>query len=210
MFSQALTKFLFVFLSLSLAPGVFTSVSEAKSAEAKKEEPKEGGKEGEPGDGASEGTESQKKQQNEAAELQTRVQALQAKIKTKEETITKLIEEKNHSKDPVQTKEIIGQMVTEHKEMGKMIEEYEQNRSLLRYRYPEKGYKGVRAYERLEVKPLEQMENQMSVESKLKRNIKTMQSQFGSANNNDAKKKKSSGREETLAPSLTEPIVIKK
>lgn len=207
MFSQAVTKFVFVVFTAILVPGTCAFASEKK--EEKKEVKKEELKEGEQSP-TSEGTESQKKQQNEATELQTRVQALQAKIKTKEETIAKLIEEKNHSKDPAQIKEIIQQMVVEHKEMAKMIEEYEQSRSLLRYRYPEKGYKGVRAYERLEAKPLTQMENQMSVEAKLKRNIKTMQSQFGSANNKEVKKRKSSGREETQAPSLTEPIVIKK
>jgi hypothetical protein len=210
---QALVKILSFSLALSLSHGIVAHANEAEKKEPKKEEKKEekGGekKEGEAKEGGeSEVNESQKKQANEAAELQTRVQALQAKIKTKEENITKLIEEKNHSKDAEEIKNIIKEMVTEHKEMGKMIEEYEQNRSLLRYRYPEKGYKGVRTYERMEVKPLEQMENQMSIESKLKRNMKTVQSQFGEAAKTP--KKKRAGKEETVAPSLTEPIVIKK
>ncbi|MBK9323031.1 MAG: hypothetical protein IPM97_08860 [Bdellovibrionaceae bacterium] len=155
-------------------------------------------------------TESQKKQLNEAAELQTHVQALQAKVKTKEENIKRLVEEKSRSTDAAKIKEIIQEMVKEHREMGKMIEEYEQNRSLLRYRYPEKGYKGVRTYERMEVKPLEQMESQISLEAKLKRNMKTLQSQFGSNTDKNVKKKKNPETQGHSAPGLTEPIVIQK
>ncbi len=157
-----------------------------------------------------EATDAQKKQLSEAAELQTRVQALQAKVKSKQENIKKLIEEKSHSSDAAKIKEIIQELVKEHREMGKMVEEYEQSRSLLRYRYPEKGYKGVRTYERMEVKPLEQMENQMSIEAKLKRNMKTLQSQYGSSVDKNGRKKKTPEGPGNSAPTLTEPIVIQK
>lgn len=202
---QALSKILIVVLSLNLCVvGVVFASSE--TTEAKSEKPAEG-------EAAAEGevTESQKKQMNEAMELQSKVQALQAKIRSKEESINKLIEEKSRTKDPDKVKEIISEMVTEHKEMSKMIEEYEQNRSLLRYRYPEKGYSGTRSYERMEVKPLDQMENQMSVEAKLKRNLKTVRSQYGEpADVKNLKKKKPGQKRETEAPSLTEPLVIQK
>lgn len=208
MFFQVTAKSLLVFLSFCVLGSVAFANEKAEKKEAKVEEKKEGETPAEGEEGAA--NETQKKQQNEANELQTRVQALQAKVKTKEEAITKLIEEKNQTKDPERIKEIIQQMVVEHKEMGKMIEEYEQNRSLLRYRYPEKGYKGVRTYERMEVKPLEQMESKMSVEAKLKRNMKTVHSQFGLSIEKNRKKKKGDGKNENLAPSLTEPIVIQK
>ena len=124
--------------------------------------------------------------------------------------INKLIQEKNNIKDAARVNDIIAEMVAEHKEMSKMIIEYEQNRSLLRFRYPEKGYSGTRAYERMEVKPLDQMENQTSVEVKLKRNLKTVRSQYGELVENKTKKKKSVQKREVEAPSLTEPIVLQK
>ena len=207
MFSQALSKL----LSVTLVLGLFHTIPSFAN-EAKPEEKKEEKKEGEHAAGGAEGevTEAQKKQLNEAQELQSKVQALQAKIKSKEDSINKLIQEKNHVKDAARVNEIISEMVTEHKEMSKMIVEYEQNRSLLRYRYPEKGYTGSRSYERMEVKPLDQMENQMSVEAKLKRNLKTVRSQFGEPAENKNKKKKASQKKEAQAPSLTEPIILQK
>jgi hypothetical protein len=212
MFSQAMFKIVFTFVVVALVHhGSPAFANEEKAAEKKEEKKEEGGekKEGAQG-GEGDVTESQKKQMNEAAELQARVSALQAKVKSKEESISKLIEEKNHEKNPEKVKEIIAEMVTEHKEMTKLIEEYEQNRSLLRYRYPEKGYKGVRSYERMEVKPLEQMENQMSVESKLKRNMKTVHTQYGVNEDKEFKAKRKSKQKGDEAPSLTEPIVIQK
>ena len=179
---------------------------------AKKEEPKEEGAQAEKGAAEDTMSESQKKQLNEASELQAKVQALQAKVKSKEEAIHKLIEDKEETNDPEKVKEIITQMVAEHKEMTSLAHEYEQQRSLLRYRYPEKSSKGGRTYERLEVKPLEQMESQMSIEAKLKRNLKTVHSQFGEQEKADHKKKAQDKKNQkgAQAPSLTEPIVIEK
>jgi len=205
MYFQALSKILNAALATSLTLGVAVVYAN----EAKTEPHKEAAAEGAAPEGQE--TETQKKQTSEATELQSKVQALQAKIKSKEDNINKLIEEKNHVKDAARVSEIISEMVKEHKEMSKMIEEYEQNRSLLRYRYPEKGYSGGRSYERLEVKPLDQMENQMSVEAKLKRNLKTVHSQYGTTTDSKSPKKKKPGQKrEAEAPSLTEPLVIQK
>lgn len=205
MFSQALSKVLVIAMFAVVSHPFMALAKDAPPAESEKKE------EGAKAEGAeAEVSEAQKKQMSEAMELQTKVQALQAKIKSKEESINKLIQEKNHTKDAARVKEIISEMVSEHKDLSKMIVEYEQNRSLLRYRYPEKGYSGGRAYERMEVKPLDQMENQMSVEAKLKRNLKTVRSQYGEPAETKAKKKKSGQKKEAEAPSLTEPIVLQK
>ncbi len=204
MFSRAALKVFVAILVLGLVHGVTAFASEPKK-EGKNEEV--GSAEAGP---ESDVSESQKKQMSEAMELQGKVQALLARVKSKEEAINKLIELKNQTNDAAKVKEIIAEMVAEHKEMSKMIEEYEQNRSLLRYRYPEKGYSGTRNYERMDVKPLDQMENRMSVEVKLKRNLKTLRSQYGESAEAKASKKKKALKKETDAPSLTEPIVLQK
>jgi hypothetical protein len=210
MFSQALSKFVSVVVVLGLFHGA-SAFANDPHGEAPKEEHGEAKKDEHGAEGEkSNVTEAQKKQMNEAQELQAKVQALQAKIKSKEDSITKLIEEKNHTKDAERVKDIIAEMVADHKEMSKMVVEYEQNRNLLRYRYPEKGYTGDRAYERMVVKPLDQMENQMSVEAKIKRNLKTVRSQYGEPAENKTRKKKSIQKKEAEAPSLTEPIVLQK
>jgi hypothetical protein len=219
MFSRALCKLAIPFfllglpLTVSLCFGDFAKAAEKegeKEKPAEKEKSGEGGKEAgkEGGKEKDELSGSQKKQADEATELQAKVQALQAKVRTKDENIRKLIEEKNETKDAAKVKEIIQQMVTEHKEMNTLIQEYEQNRSLLRYRYPEKGIHGARTYERMEAKPLEQIENQLSVEAKLNRTLKTVKSQYGEPAPDP--KRKAKKVEKNLAPSLTEPIVIQK
>jgi hypothetical protein len=197
---------------MAVSPSVVLANSPPKK-EAEKEAKPEGkgeGKEGKEGEGEAKEpvNAAQKKQADEATELQTKVQALQAKVRTKDETIRKLIEEKNHTQDSAKVKEIIEQMVVEHKEMNKLIQEYEQNRSLLRYRYPEKGFHGTRNYERMEAKPLDQMENQMSIEAKLNQTRKTVEAQYGVVPKDPKKKSKKDSK--PSAPSLTEPIVIQK
>jgi len=210
MFSQALSKVLsLVFISAVLVPNPPALANEG-APEGKKTESAPAAEEGAGGAASGEREDAQKKQLSEAQELQTKVQALQAKIRSKEETINKLIQEKNHTKDPSRVQAIIAEMVTEHKDLSKMVVEYEQIRSLLRYRYPEKGYSGSRAYERMEVKPLDQMEAQMSIEAKLKRNLETVRSQYGEPGEGGMKKKKSVQKKEAEAPSLTEPIILQK
>lgn len=210
MFSQPLFKYFYVALFVCSVLASTTYANSAPKEEAKAEggkEAKEG--EGKEGEGAKEEENgSQKKQADEATELQTKVQALQAKVKAKDESIRHLIEEKNHTHDAAKVKEIIEQMVSEHKEMNKLVQEYEQSRSLLRYRYPEKGLKGGRTYERMEVKPLDQIENQMSIEAKLTQTLKTVERQYGAVPTDP--KTKSKKPDKNAAPSLTEPIVIQK
>lgn len=196
-----------VVLSLFLDVPVFANEKPAP------EEASEAAAEGksEEGGANANATDSQKKQMNEAMELQARVQGLRARVRSKEEIINKLIEEKNHTKDAEKVKEIIAEMVVEHKEMSRMVEEYEQNRSLLRYRYPEKGYAGTRSYERMEVKPLDQMENLTSIEAKLKRNLKTVHSQYREpAEVKTSKKRKAQKKKDAESTSLTEPIYLQK
>jgi hypothetical protein len=216
MFCRAVSK---VLISMMVCTSFASrGLANNEKAEAPKEAEKEAGKGAgkgagkEKAEGAEGGKEelsgSQKKQADEATELQAKVQALEAKVRTKDENIRKLIEEKNETKDPKKVEEIIGQMVVEHKEMNKLIQEYEQNRSLLRYRYPEKGLHGVRTYERMETKPLDQMENQFGIEAKLNRNLKTLHSQYGTATPDS--KKKGKKKSDSSVPSLTEPIVIQK
>lgn len=202
MFSQARSKALFCLVAVSMLIQASPSLAE----EAKKEVEEERASSPE----IVEVDDVQKKQLSEAQDLQTKVQALRARIKSKEDSINKLIQEKNQVKNADRVSDILKEMVAEHKELSKMIVEYEQIRSLLRYRYPEKGYTGNRAYERMEVKPLDQMENQMSIEAKLKRNLSTVRSQYGGGSNPSLKNKKTENKKETSTPSLTEPIILQK
>lgn len=151
------------------------------------------------------------------AVVQARVSGLEAKVHSAEAEIQRLILEKQKTKDPVQSKELIKQMLTIHKDLEKNLKEYDQQRALLKYRYPEKGQQEKREYERIDLKSIEQMENQMSISSSLKKTMKKVRSQYEDPADK-AKKKQAQTTEEqhaqeppaAPAPSLIDPVIIKK
>lgn len=150
--------------------------------------------------------------------IQARVAALEAKVRSGETEIGKLIAEKHHAKDPEKVNEIIRQMISVHKEIKQNAKEYDQQRALLKYRYPEKGMMEKREYERIEVKSLEEMENQISLSSSLKRTLKKVRSQYPSDVESPGQAANKEGlsldqKKETplkATPGLVDPIILKK
>ncbi|AHZ85906.1 hypothetical protein Bb109J_c0247 [Bdellovibrio bacteriovorus] len=147
--------------------------------------------------------------------VQARVAALEAKIRAGETEIQKLILEKQHTKDPAKVNEILQHMMTLHKDLAKNLKDYDKERTLLKYRYPEKGLADKREYERIDLKSIEEMENQMSLGSSVKRTLKKVRTQYEAPE--DVKKVEASeaadGHKKSVpqAPaSLTDPVILKK
>ena len=172
---------LILFLALSVS-------SFTQAGEEKKEEKPEGGKAEE------------KKAVPEWMELQTQLSSLDGKIQQKKESIQKLIEEKQElPANSAQIKTVIDEMVAQHKELQKLAEEYEKKETILKFRFPEKALEGGRSKEATEVKPLEQMEQDLGIDGRLTRNQKRSRSQYqvkppeGELEGKDAKKKEDHG-----------------
>lgn len=145
--------------------------------------------------------------------IQARVQTLEMKIKSSQDEINKLIEEKAKIKDPQKSKEIIEQMKALHKEMQANVKEYDQQRALLKYRYPEKDFKGTREYERIEVKSLDEMENQMSLSSSVTRTLQKVRTHYEKADDKKVREETAAKQAESQpkkAPSLVDPVIMKK
>jgi hypothetical protein len=166
------------------------------------------------GHGGGEGGEAkpEKKEIKSAEDSFAVVQGLEAKVHSGQEEIQKLISEKQHTKDPEKVNEIIRQMMTLHKELEKNLKEYDQQRSLLKYRYPEKSASEKRVYERIELKSIEDMESQMSIGSSVSRTMKKVRMQYG---NPEPESKKGDGHSKTgpskpSQPGLTDPVILKK
>jgi len=150
---------------------------EAKGAEKGGEKGKEGGKEEGKGEGKGE-----KKELPEWVEIQTQISTLDSRIIQKKETIAHLIEEKQHlAGDNPHVKEIIDDMVSNYKEMRKLQEDFEKKMIIYKFRYPERGAKEDRKYGPIEIKSLEQMEQELGLEGRLNRNIKKMRTQYQSS-----------------------------
>lgn len=145
--------------------------------------------------------------------VSSRVQALEAKIHSGKEEIEKLIAEKQHTSNPQRVNEIVRQMMTLHNEVQKNTREYDQQRSLLKYRYPEKSTADKREYERIEVKSLEDMESEMSLGSSVNRTLKKVRMQYGTPENEMAEKKRQPSKEAApgkTQPDLMAPVILKK
>lgn len=110
--------------------------------------------------------------------VQARVQALEAKVHSAETEITKLIAEKNKTTDSEKVTEVIRQMITLHRELENYVKEYDQQRTLLKYRYPDKGVSGKREYERINLRSIEEMENHLNINTALNKTLKKVRIQF--------------------------------
>ena len=127
--------------------------------------------------------------QQEVLDLQARLLGLKTKISAKKDILKKLIGEKQSIKDEKKSIEIFNEMKSEYKEMQASIKEYDEQISLLNYRYPEKGLKNERQYERIETKTLIELENEFSLEGKIKKTISRVRQQFPEKNINLKKTK---------------------
>ena len=116
--------------------------------------------------------------QQEVLELQAKLQSLKTKIAAKKDILKKLVEEKQTSKDEKASFEVFNQMKTEYKDLQASIKDYDENLSLLNYRYPEKGLNKERKYERIEIKSLDEMESEFSLQGKIKKTMARVRQQF--------------------------------
>lgn len=126
----------------------------------------------------------------EWTEIQNRLQTLKAKIVAKEKTVRSLIEAKGQNKDH----KSFETLKSEHAELLKLAEEYEQVRNVLRYRFPEKGMKEARRYRRIEVKSLGEMEQQVGLEGRLQSSLQKVRRQYTGSMDAQAQSHPESGR----------------
>lgn len=172
-------------------------------------------KEGEKAEGGEEKAAPKERRTSEAtyAEVQAKVSGLEAKIRSAEDEIAKLIAEKQHTTNKERTSQIVSEMVKLHREMQTNVREYDQQRSLLKYRYPEKGVGGEkREYERIEVKSLDEMEDSLSLSSSVNKTLKKVRTQYEKPDTTVKSEKKATKKslEKTEEPALTAPVIIKK
>lgn len=123
-------------------------------------------------------------------EIQNKLNTLDAKITAKKDSIGQLVVQKKQAASSDEAKRIVDTMVSEHKEMVKMTQEYEKLRTILNYRYPERARQGTKKYSRIQVKQLSEIEEEYGVEGKLNKNIKKMRQQYGQTDLSDVEQKK--------------------
>jgi hypothetical protein len=202
-----------VFISLMLASNL--SFAEEHGGGGGEHGGGEEKKEGEHGGGGEGAAPAKERRTSEAtyAEVQAKVSGLEAKVRSAEEEIAKLIAEKQHTTNPERTSQIVSEMVKLHREMQTNAREYDQQRSLLKYRYPEKGVGGEkREYERIEVKSLDEMEDSLSLSSSVNKTLKKVRTQYEKPDMPVKSEKKTSkkSKDKNEEPALTAPVILKK
>jgi hypothetical protein len=91
-----------------------------------------------------------------------------------------LLEEKNHlPESSPKIKEIIDEVAKEHKELRATVENLEKEKTILRYRYPERSADPKRKYEKVEVKSIQDMEANMGIDGRLQRTLNRTRQQYG-------------------------------
>tara|TARA_B110001454_G_scaffold16145_2_gene14616 strand:+ start:30453 stop:31043 length:591 start_codon:yes stop_codon:yes gene_type:complete len=121
----------------------------------------------------------QQERTKEWMEVVTSLSALKTKIKSKEETIKEIIHHKNSAKNKAEAEALVGELLREHKELTKLLEDYNQSAQLLRYRYPDVGITEKRKYEKIEIKSIDDYEDAQTIEGQVKKTVAKVKTHYG-------------------------------
>jgi hypothetical protein len=114
------------------------------------------------------------------AEVETKISFLETKIRAKESTIEKLLEEKQHldERSP-RIQEIMGEVTKETGELRKSKEELDKQKTILHYRFPERGADPKRSYQKHKEQTPEELDAAAGVDGKLKKAFHRAEQQYG-------------------------------
>lgn len=137
-----------------------------------------------PADGALESKVSfEDKQQQERTkewmDVVANLNALKTKIRAKEDTIKEIIHHKNMVKNSAAAGGLVEDLLREHKELTKLLEEYNKGAQVLKYRYPDVGITERRKYEKLELRTLSEFEEAQTLGGKLKKTVSKLKTHYG-------------------------------
>lgn len=136
--------------------------------------------------------------------IQNELSMISAKTNAVKGNIRKLLEEKRElPENSHKLKELIDELVKQHRDLKKLSVEYEQQRSILRYRYPERAVRSG-FQEKIEVKSLEEMESELNLDERLNRNLNKVRSQYQS------KPKRTDSKKHTKPIEDSDSIILRK
>lgn len=112
------------------------------------------------------------------SDVSARVQGIRAKINSKQEILKKLLEDKNKQTDEAKKNEMVRAAIKEHQELQTLIKEYDKERVYLKFGFPEGGQKSDAKYKRIESKKLEELDQEVSLQSKLDQSMRILRKQY--------------------------------
>ncbi len=157
------------------------------------------------------------KQSFEWTDVQKKLAEQKAKLEAQETLVKNLIVEKSHASGSSQNNKN-QEIQTEHRKLQKMTEDYNQLSSDYETKFPEKGVKENRIYNRLEVKTIDGIKGDLTLEGRLNKLHSHVLSQYPRANkpksvvkkNSNTIKKIKSAEPVVQEKDVTEKIVVEK
>lgn len=151
----------------------------------------------------------QQERTKEWMDVVSSLSSLKTKIKSKEDTIKDIIHHKNAAKTKAEAEALVGELLREHKELTKLLEDYNQSAQLLKYRYPDVGITEKRKYQKIELKTIDEYEDSQTIEGQIKRTVSKVKTHYG------VKDEKKTEAENIKKPSLdnnnlAQPKILKK
>lgn len=140
-------------------------------------------------------------------EVESQIQELDAKVRSKKTEIESLISQKKlYKKEDPRLKELLKDVQTKHKELQALIRDHEAAVQKMRYRFPERGAR--QAYKTYQSQSLEQMEEVLTLDSVLSQSLETMRKHFSSASKNQPASGPPPKDQDSIDSAL--PIIIQK
>lgn len=121
----------------------------------------------------------QQERTKEWMDVVSSLSTLKAKIKSKEDTIKEIIHHKNSAKTKAEAEALVGELLREHKELTKLLEDYNQSAQLLKYRYPDVGITEKRKYQKMDLKTIDEYEDSQTIEGQIKRTVSKVKTHYG-------------------------------
>lgn len=164
----------FYFLSGILVYSFFAFFALTANAEEPAAAEKEAAGESEDGEKSEKGGEFIKK--DEFLELNSAVEQLGAKVKSKNENLKKLLTDKDHIKEPEAFKDIVKQIETEYREIKEVLDNIEQKKIILRHRFPERSF--VKSGDKAKEEKEDEVVMDSVIEKRVNQLLKLVESQY--------------------------------
>lgn len=113
---------------------------------------------------------------DEFLELNSAVEQLGAKVKSKNENLQKLLSDKDHIKDPTAFKDIVKQIETEYREIKELLDNIEKKKIILRHRFPERSF--VKSGDKAKEEKEDEVVMDSVIEKKVNQLLKLVETQY--------------------------------
>lgn len=161
--------------------------------------------EGEGGEGKKEGGGGGFIKKDEYLELKSAIEQLSAKIRSKNETLQKLLIDKDHAKDPQEFKGIVKQIETEYRELNELYENVEKKKAIVKYRFPERTF--VKGDETTKSQRLEDIGTEAVIEKNLNSLINTVEGTYKMPIRSEAERERASREPANEKNKTGEPVL---